>query len=101
MNEVLDAGIAVAVPPAASIPRRRLSFRAVFGLTVLIAMGAAAVLAPQIAPWDPTRQMLRRSGCALATTIRLLRFVTHGVLRAVVKATYTAICLPRFLRIFP
>jgi peptide/nickel transport system permease protein len=58
MNEVLDAGVAVAVPPAASVPRRRLSFRAVFGLTVLIAMSAAALLAPQIAPWDPTRQML-------------------------------------------
>jgi len=58
MNEILDAGIAVPVPPAASVPRRRLSFRAVFGLTVLIAMGAAALLAPQIAPWDPTRQML-------------------------------------------
>ena len=58
MNEVLDAGIAIAAPPAVSVRRRRLSFRAVFGLTVLIAMGAAALLAPQIAPWDPTRQML-------------------------------------------
>ena len=58
MSEVLDAGIAVAVPPVASVPRRRVSFRAVFGLTVLLAMSAAALLAPQIAPWDPTRQML-------------------------------------------
>jgi len=58
MSEVLDAGIAVTVPPIASVSRRRLSFRAVFGLTVLIAMGAAALLAPQVAPWDPTRQML-------------------------------------------
>ena len=58
MSVVLDAGIAVTVPPIASVSRRRLSFRAVFGLTVLIAMGAAALLAPQVAPWDPTRQML-------------------------------------------
>ena len=58
MSKVLDAGIAITVPPIASVSRRRLSFRAVFGLTVLIAMGAAALLAPQVAPWDPTRQML-------------------------------------------
>jgi peptide/nickel transport system permease protein len=38
--------------------RRRLSFRAVFGLTVLVVMAGAALLAPQIAPWDPARQML-------------------------------------------
>jgi peptide/nickel transport system permease protein len=52
----------VAVPadvqPAVGAPRRRLSFRAVFGLTVLLCIGGAAVLAPQIAPWDPARQML-------------------------------------------
>src|SRR5215475_8823612 len=58
MSEVLEAGIAVTVPSVASVPRRRLSFRAVFGLTVLVAMSSAALLAPQIASWDPTRQML-------------------------------------------
>jgi peptide/nickel transport system permease protein len=49
-----------AVAPAAVRPRRRLSFRAVFGLTVLLVMGGSAVLAPQIAPWDPARQMLMK-----------------------------------------
>jgi peptide/nickel transport system permease protein len=39
---------------------RRLSFRAVFGITVLAIMGGAALLAPQIAPWDPGRQMLMK-----------------------------------------
>ena len=58
MNETADAAVAAAVQPAESAPRRRLSFRAVFGLTVLLGMGAAALLAPQIAPWDPTHQML-------------------------------------------
>ena len=46
------------VQPAVGALRRRLSFRAVFGLTVLLCIGGAAVLAPQIAPWDPARQML-------------------------------------------
>ena len=41
-------------PPA----RRRLSFRAVFGIVVLLLMGGAALAAPQISPWDPGRQML-------------------------------------------
>jgi peptide/nickel transport system permease protein len=45
---------AVAVAPR----RRRLAFRAVFGLTVLGLMAGAALLAPRIAPWDPGRQML-------------------------------------------
>ena len=58
MNETADAAVAAAVQPAESAPRRRLSFRAVFGLAVILGMGAAALLAPQIAPWDPTRQML-------------------------------------------
>ncbi len=58
MNEIADAAVAVAAQRASSAPRRRLSFRAVFGLTVLLGMGAGALLAPQIAPWDPTRQML-------------------------------------------
>jgi peptide/nickel transport system permease protein len=53
------AGVAGAdVRPAPGAIRRRLSFRAVFGLTVLVCIGGAAVLAPQIAPWDPARQML-------------------------------------------
>jgi len=34
------------------------SFRAVFGIAVLLLMGGAALAAPQIAPWDPARQML-------------------------------------------
>jgi peptide/nickel transport system permease protein len=46
------------VLPAAVRPRRRVSFRAVFGLTVLLLMGGAAVLAPRLAPWDPGGQML-------------------------------------------
>jgi peptide/nickel transport system permease protein len=46
---------AAAVPARA---RRRLSFRAVFGLSVLLLMGGAAVFAPQLAPWDPGKQML-------------------------------------------
>jgi peptide/nickel transport system permease protein len=49
---------AEAVLPAAVRPRRRISFRAVFGLGVLLVMGGSAMLAPQLAPWDPTRQML-------------------------------------------
>ena len=35
-----------------------MSFRAAFGITVLLLMGGAALAAPQIAPWDPGRQML-------------------------------------------
>ncbi len=55
MSVVAEAGVPVVMPP-----RRRLSFRAVFGLTVLLAMGGSAVLAPQLAPWDPARQMLMK-----------------------------------------
>ena len=44
--------------PVAARPRRRISFRAAFGLTVLLIMGGAAVFAPQLAPWDPGKQML-------------------------------------------
>jgi peptide/nickel transport system permease protein len=44
--------------PVSARPGRRVSFRAVFGLSVLLVMGGAAVLAPQLAPWDPARQML-------------------------------------------
>jgi peptide/nickel transport system permease protein len=47
-----------AAPPVAAWPRRRPSFRAVFGLGVLLLMGGAALFAPQLAPWDPARQML-------------------------------------------
>jgi peptide/nickel transport system permease protein len=36
------------------------SFRAAFGITVLLLMGSAALAAPQIAPWDPGRQMLTK-----------------------------------------
>jgi peptide/nickel transport system permease protein len=44
--------------PVTARSRRRVSFRAVFGFTVLLLMGGAAVFAPQLAPWDPGRQML-------------------------------------------
>ena len=44
--------------PVATPARRRVSFRAVFGISVLLLMGGAALAAPQIAPWDPGRQML-------------------------------------------
>jgi len=52
--------IADAAAPVAVRPRRRVSFRAVFGLSVLLVMGASAVLAPQLAPWDPAKQMLMK-----------------------------------------
>ena len=51
----------VASPAALTLParrRRRVSFRAAFGLSVLLVMGGAAVLAPQLAPWDPGKQVL-------------------------------------------
>ena len=44
--------------PVATPARRRVSFRAVFGISMLLLMGGAALAAPQIAPWDPGRQML-------------------------------------------
>ena len=56
-----EAASPAAVPdlrPVATPARRRMSFRAVFGVTVLLLMGGAALAAPQIAPWDPGRQML-------------------------------------------
>jgi peptide/nickel transport system permease protein len=58
VSSAAGAAGAVGVGPAAGAIRRRMSFRAVFGLTVLLCMGGAALLAPQIAPWDPGRQML-------------------------------------------
>jgi peptide/nickel transport system permease protein len=54
-------GPAVAVLAPATAARRggrRVSFRFVFGVTVLVLMAGAALLAPKIAPWDPGRQML-------------------------------------------
>ena len=60
MNEAAGAALAADVRPAAGATRRRLSFRAVFGITVLLCMGGAALLAPRIAPWDPGRQMLQK-----------------------------------------
>jgi peptide/nickel transport system permease protein len=50
----------VTLEPVAGPIRRRPSFRAVFGLTVLVVMAGAALLAPQLAPWDPARQMLMK-----------------------------------------
>jgi len=58
VTSAAGAAAAADVQPAAGAIRRRLGFRAVFGLTVLLCMGGAALLAPQIAPWDPGRQML-------------------------------------------
>lgn len=60
MSEAASVTVAANVRPSAAPLRRRLSFRAVFGLTVLLCMGGAAVFAPQIAPWDPARQMLMK-----------------------------------------
>jgi len=60
VSESVSVAVAADVRPSAAPLRRRLSFRAVFGLTVLLCMGGAAVFAPQIAPWDPTRQMLMK-----------------------------------------
>ena len=44
--------------PVVARPRRRVSFRAAFGLGALLLIGGSAVFAPQLAPWDPARQML-------------------------------------------
>jgi peptide/nickel transport system permease protein len=58
VSEAVSVAVPADVQTAVGAPRRRLSFRAVFGLTVLLCIGGASVLAPQIAPWDPARQML-------------------------------------------
>jgi peptide/nickel transport system permease protein len=58
---VSDAASPAAVAelrPVATPALRRVSFRAVFGISILLLMGGAALAAPQIAPWDPGRQML-------------------------------------------
>jgi peptide/nickel transport system permease protein len=56
----VSATAVTALDPRAGLVRRRPSFRAVFGITVLVVMSGAAILAPQIAPWDPARQMLMK-----------------------------------------
>jgi peptide/nickel transport system permease protein len=58
VSEAAGATAATSVAPVRGLARRRPSFRAVFGLAVLAVMAGAALLAPQIAPWDPARQML-------------------------------------------
>ena len=60
MSEAASATAVTSLEAPARLARRRPSFRAVFGLTVLLIMSGAAVLAPQIAPWDPARQMLMK-----------------------------------------
>jgi peptide/nickel transport system permease protein len=60
MSEAASATAVTALEPRAGLARRRPSFPAVFGITVLVVMSGAAVLAPQIAPWDPARQMLMK-----------------------------------------
>ena len=54
------ARTAVVVPPLRIGARGgfRVSFRAAFGIGVLLLMTGSALLAPRIAPWDPARQML-------------------------------------------
>ncbi len=58
MSEAASPVAVAPLGPVAARVRRRVSFRAVFGITVLLLMGGAALAAPQIAPWDPGRQML-------------------------------------------
>lgn len=58
MSEAASPAAVAPLGPVAAPVRRRVSFRAAFGITVLLLMGGAALAAPQIAPWDPGRQML-------------------------------------------
>ena len=58
MSEAASPAAVADLRPVATPARRRVSFRAVFGISVLLLMGGAALAAPQIAPWDPGRQML-------------------------------------------
>ena len=60
MSEAASPTAVAQLRPVATPARRRVSFRAVFGITVLLLMGGAALAAPQIAPWDPGRQMLTK-----------------------------------------
>jgi peptide/nickel transport system permease protein len=58
VSEAASPAAVAGLRPVATPARRRVSFRAVFGISVLLLMGGAALAAPQIAPWDPGRQML-------------------------------------------
>ena len=58
MSDAASQAAVADLRPVATPARRRVSFRAVFGISVLLLMGGAALAAPQIAPWDPGRQML-------------------------------------------
>jgi peptide/nickel transport system permease protein len=58
VNEAASPVAGADLGPVATPARRRISFRAAFGIAVLLLMGGAALAAPQIAPWDPARQML-------------------------------------------
>ena len=58
MSDAASPAAVADLHPVAPRVRRRVSFRAVFGIAVLLLMGGAALAAPQIAPWDPARQML-------------------------------------------
>ena len=58
MSDAASPAVMAELRPVAPPARRRMSFRAVFGIAVLLLMGGAALAAPQIAPWDPGRQML-------------------------------------------
>ncbi len=60
MSEAASPAAVAQLRPVATSARRRVSFRAVFGITVLLLMGGAALAAPQISPWDPGRQMLAK-----------------------------------------
>ena len=58
MSDAASPAAVAELRPVATPGRRRVSFRAVFGISILLLMGGAALAAPQIAPWDPARQML-------------------------------------------
>jgi peptide/nickel transport system permease protein len=60
VSEAASPAVVADLRPVATPARRRMSFRAVFGISVLLLMGGAALAAPQIAPWDPGRQMLTK-----------------------------------------
>lgn len=58
MSDAASQAAVADLRPVATPARRRVSFRAVFGISILLLMGGAALAAPQIAPWEPGRQML-------------------------------------------